>query len=73
MRAAPASEAWPPAGAWLVDDPHDGEGGIFPEPKAVIHVETGARARSRIRALCGLAAASAWMLLAAVIDVLQRT
>lgn len=71
-RPAAAFDAWPSAGAVLVDDP-DGEGGIFPEPGPVTGVEAGSRARSRIRALCGLAAAGAWMFLAAVVGVLQRT
>jgi hypothetical protein len=71
--AGPAAfDAWPSAGALLVDDPYDGEGGIFPEPGPLTGVEAGSRARSRIRALCGLAAAGAWMFLAAVIGVLQR-
>lgn len=72
-RRAPSFDAWPSAGALLVDDPYDGEGGIFPEPGPVTGVEADSRARFRIRALCGLAAASAWMFLAAVIGVLQRT
>ena len=72
---AAAFDAWPSAGALLVDDPCDGEGGIFPEPEPgpLTGVEASSRARSRMRALCGLAAASAWMFLAAVIGVLQRT
>jgi hypothetical protein len=57
----------------LVDDPYDGEGGILPEPEPLTGVEASSRARSRMRALCGLAASSAWMFLAAVIGVLQRT
>lgn len=71
-RPAAAFDAWPSAGAWLADDPYDGEGGIFPEPGPVTGAEASSRARSRIQALCGLAAASAWMFLAAVIGVLQR-
>lgn len=67
---ATAFDAWPFAGTLLVDDAYDGECGIFAEPGPV--VEAGVRARFRLRALCGLAAASAWMFLAAVIGVLQR-
>jgi hypothetical protein len=71
-RSATAFDAGLPISTMLVDDLFDSEYGIFPEPKTPIGVETRSRAPSRIRALCGLAAASAWMILAAVIDVLQR-
>lgn len=73
VRPATAFDAWPWVGTLLVDDPYDGEGGIFPEPGPVSGVEAGSRARARLRALCGLAAAGAWMFLAAVIGVLQHT
>jgi|GEM_PF-3150424 len=69
VRHAAAPGAWPSIDTLFGDDPYDDECGIFPDAKAA----TGAKTSSRIRALCGLAAASAWMILAAAVGVLQRT
>jgi len=72
VRRVGVLDAWPAGDTLLADDPYDGEYGIFPEPKSPAAAEAGSRARSRIRAFCGLAAASAWMILAAAIGVLLR-